>query len=93
MIRSYCANCFGPKQNISDLFCTGCFTAANEAAQHFAAENPKASKSDALYAGRQALAQRGHHAHQNFVDPRTFSRVNGMLPTPPTIPGGNVPSA
>lgn len=60
---------------IANTNCRACQTSFNEAAQHFAAENPNAAQSDILYAGRQAMLSRAHTAHRNFVDPRTFSRA------------------
>jgi hypothetical protein len=84
MRNTYCSNCSGPKNGLDyNPHCPDCTTIKREAEQHFAAENPGASESDILYAGRQALTQRAHHAHRNFVDPRAFSAQSGMIPTPP----------
>lgn len=79
-MRSYCDACHGPKENLQDYLCNKCNTTKTEAMQHFAAENPGATQSDILYAGRMALNSVRHHANRNFVDPRDFSRQSGMFP-------------
>jgi uncharacterized Zn finger protein (UPF0148 family) len=76
MLTASCRNCGFPKEpaNYGDNFCPTCTTSRREAEQHFAAENPKASESDILYAGRQALMARAHHASRNFTDPRSWRK-------------------
>lgn len=93
MLTSHCRICGAPKEpaDYASNECRGCSTLRTEAEQHFAAEHPGAGESDILYAGRQALNQRAHHAHRNFVDPRQHSAVSGMIPTPPQTNRGNVP--
>lgn len=90
-LSSYCQNCGGPKSmgEYGDPRCGSCEQIRTEAMQHFAAENTEKikkgelSESDILYAGRQALLQRAHHANRNYTDPRQFSAARGMIPTPP----------
>lgn len=90
-MTSTCSNCGATKDpaHYADNYCPTCTARMNEAAQHFAAENPNASQSDILYAGRQALLQRAHHAHRNFVDPRGFAAGRGMIPIPPQTDRGS----
>ena len=91
MLTATCNNCGSPKEiaNYGDIECPNCKTTRKEAEQHFAAENPKASESDILYAGRMAVLHRAHKAHKNFVDPRSFSGANGMIPLPPSTNRGS----
>lgn len=96
MLSSYCHNCGAAKEPIdySAPYCPACQSARSEAMQHFRAENPKATDSDVLHAGRAALGERAHHAHRNFVDPRGFSASRGMIPTPPQAGDrGTIPPA
>lgn len=85
MLTASCHNCGAPKDpaNYGDVNCPACTSLRKEAEQAFAAENPGVSESDILYAGRQALNQRAHHAHRNFIDPRNFSNTRGVLIPPP----------
>ena len=85
MLTAYCRNCGGPKEpsEYAANTCGTCTTTRLEAEQAFAAEHKDAPESDILYAGRQALLNRAHHANRNFTDPRGFSASRGMLPTPP----------
>lgn len=91
MLTLSCRVCGSPKEQADYAAneCTACRTLKREAEQGFAAENPGASESDILYAGRLALNSRAHHAHRNFVDPRGFSSVAGMIPIPPPTNRGN----
>lgn len=91
MLTATCRNCGQPKDaaNYADNYCPACTSRKNEAEQHVRAEHPNASISDVLYAGRQALLQRAHTAHRNFVDPRGFSASRGMIPIPPQTDRGN----
>ena len=85
MLTATCRVCGSPKEpaDYAASECPACRTLRREAEQHFAAENPNAGESDILYAGRAALNQRAHHAHRNFVDPRSFGATRGMIPVPP----------
>lgn len=85
MLTAYCQNCGAPKEpsEYSANTCGSCKTTRLEAEQAYAAEHKDASESDILYAGRQALLQKAHHAHKNFQDPRGFSASRGMIPIPP----------
>jgi len=85
VLSSYCQTCGASKEpaNYADNYCPACTSLRREAEQAFAAENPEASESDILYAGRQALSQRAHHANRNFTDPRAFSSGRGSFPAPP----------
>lgn len=85
MMTSNCHTCGFPKEpaNYADPYCPACTTLKREGEQHHAAENPNATESEILYAGRCALRQRAHHAHRNFVDPRGFGATRGMIPIPP----------
>ena len=82
---SYCMNCGDHKgSNFLADYCDGCF-AAIEGAQAAAV----AEGGDMSAARRAALAERAHHAHRNFVDPRAIDRNtiwrNGNIP-PGVIP-------
>lgn len=83
MMTLNCRICNNPKEDVRANECNGCKTVRVEAEQHHAAENPKASEGEILYAGRAALNQRAHHAHRNFVDPRDFTVGRGSVPEPP----------
>ena len=86
MLTASCQNCGAPKNpaNYADNYCPSCTTTRSEAEQGFAAEHPEATESDILYVGRQALASVAHHAHRNFVDPRSFRGIGfGLIPVPP----------
>lgn len=93
MLTSTCRNCGTPKTDYQAPECEACTTTRREAEQHFAAEHPRAAESDILYAGRQAVLARSHHAHRNFVDPRDFSAGRGMIPVPPQTPQSQGPPA
>ena len=77
-----CGNAKPPSEYSKDL-CNECGRLRSQAENHYASEHPNAAQSDILYAGRQALNQRAHHAHRNFIDPRDFSTGHGMIPIPP----------
>jgi uncharacterized Zn finger protein (UPF0148 family) len=85
MLTATCRNCGTPKDraNYGDNYCPTCTTVQREREQGFAAENPEASQSDIIRAGKTALAERAHTAHRNFVDPRAFSSTRGIMPTRP----------
>ena len=85
MLTATCGNCGSPKEpaHYASIYCPRCTSIQHEAEQYCAAENPKASESDILYAGRSALRQVAHTAHRNFVDPRQFNSATGMILTPP----------
>ena len=74
-MTSSCANCGQAKQpgNYADPYCPACTTLDLEAQQGFAAENPTASLSDVLYAGRMARQQRAVRPGSNYIHPRDFS--------------------
>lgn len=65
--------------------CGDCQKLKSTAEAAFKEANPTAPDSDVLYAGRAALNARAHHAHKDFVDPRAFSGINGMIPMPPQV--------
>lgn len=91
MLRSYCFNCGGPQENPSANYCNTCTTNGNEAyegvmksgAEQIAAEADPDKKlqmqnvleNAAAQARREAMANLGHHARKNYVDPRTFMRT------------------
>lgn len=99
MLRSYCFNCGGPQENPRAHTCDTCATGGNEAAENVmqsgreqveAETDPKKKawmqrvlEDAAQNARKGALAQRAHHAHRNFVDPRAHAATRGMIPTPP----------
>lgn len=66
--------------------CQACTELATKAVKALQEASPEMSESDLLYARRQALNERAHHAHRNFVDPREFSASRGMIPIPPRLP-------
>lgn len=89
MLTSTCRICSGPKTDYAANECENCTTIRSETRQYMRAEFPNASESDILYAERQALNQRAHHAHRNFVDPRGFSAARGLIPVPPQTDRGS----
>ena len=85
-MRSSCFNCGQglPMDRYAIGVCQRCETTNNEAQQHHAAENPGASQSDILYAGRMAMQQHAIRPGSNYVDPRQFSadrRAGGGVDT------------
>lgn len=84
-MTSHCQNCGAPKEpaNFRDNYCPSCTQLDVEAQQHFAAENPNATQSDILYAGRQARLARAMRPGNNYMDPRNFSASRRGLPTRP----------
>lgn len=85
MLTSYCRICGNSKPSSEYALdvCGACAEHRKQAESAFAAEHPKATSSDVLYAGRMALNQRAIGAHANFVDPRGFSAGKGQMPTRP----------
>lgn len=89
MLTATCRTCGAAKEpsDYSTPDCTACKTLRTAAEKQFAEANPDATGSEILYVGRTALNQRAHHANKNFVDPRSFAAVRGVIPIPPQ---GNV---
>lgn len=85
MLTSTCFNCGQPKSpsEYGNAHCGECMKVKQDAEREYAEKNPHAPTSDALYAGRAAMSVRSHHANRNYIDPRTFSGMSGMIPVPP----------
>jgi hypothetical protein len=84
MLTSTCRVCGNSKSDFVATECANCQTIRTETRQYMKAEFPNASESDILYAERQALNQRAHHAHRNYIDPRDHSRMRSpFTPVPP----------
>ncbi len=64
--------------------CRECTELGDKATKAMIEANPDIAQSDLLYGRRQALNERAHHAHRNFVDPRSFGAQRGMIPIPPS---------
>lgn len=90
MLTANCRVCGDakPQSEFALPECSKCSKVKSDAEAEFRAKNPDAPTSDALYAGRQALNHRAHHANKNFVDPRAFAGANGMIPIPPNYDRG-----
>jgi len=76
-LSSYCRNCGAPVSTTAEMsanHCNGCEEARKGALTAFAEQNPQASESDKLYAGRQALMQRAAHPRSGSISPRDFAR-------------------
>ncbi len=86
MITSHCRICGSPKTyaTLHMNECSDCSSLADKHVETLRTEKPELSESDLLYERRQALNQRAHHAHRNFVDPRAFSAGRGLFPNPPS---------
>ena len=79
-LSSYCRNCGLPVSTTDEMsanHCNGCEEARKAAMQTFVEANPNGFvDSDRLYAGRQALMQRVHSAHNQKISPRDFNRAD-----------------
>jgi hypothetical protein len=76
-LSSYCRVCGltnGTVPEMSANHCDGCEKERQATMTAYAAENPSASESDKLYAGRQALAGRSNYAARHRISPRDFNR-------------------
>jgi hypothetical protein len=74
-LTSSCFNCGAPKTDFVAERCPNCTTHYTTTMANYRKENPDASDSEVLYAGRTALMQLAHSANRNFLDPRLHSRL------------------